>query len=671
MTTNKKISLSLYFFWFLIVTLVTLFFGQAVVLYNNGDFQRAMELSHLGFLGNSEMFSRVDTYQILETFETNFLLYPSVQVIFMRICVSVTTIFNSLFGAPQEFHIFVYGIFQAVLYALALTFFLSQFSFKSKARELIFVLIMSIVLCDIAYVGYFNSFYGEATQHITLIFTVALLIRATKNNTIINGVLFGLSVVCFGLSKFFNIPAAVLLIVLYALIVIRDFKLKKKILFLPCIMAVVILFSFVALVPSWMKATNTYNSIFYGVLRGTDDYHAQKYLSDLGMDEELYVLKDTHNSVSNKQMLDEIYPTKSAESVSYVKILFTYIKNPKRLIEVTPYIAKHAATIRNTFFMDETNMDVVGKMTIWSKIRERACFDTVWLNLIIVFGFAYFLWRKKYHPVFILIVLVGTFYAFYMPFFSNGDADLEKHMYLYGEFIDLFLIFFAADLINKEPVSVKQISVVLAVMLGLLVVPDMVHYKAAETVTLGEYNKKPLEWIVVENKNDETTLILKDNLCNMEFSDESNNYWETSSIRKFLNETIVNECFTDDERENLILQQHKVVVSREHIPIMTEGNRDFYCNPRAELCAAGYDEAYGYWSEDYVCLPNVQTIANMEMGGIKPYLKDTFWLETPYFIRMEMARCVDPDRKVYIKRTNEQLGIRPVIKIKSSFLDKQ
>ena len=669
--TNKKISLSIYFFWFLTVTLVTLFFGQAVVLYNNGDFQRAMELSNLGFLGPGEMFSRVDRYQITDTSEASFLLYPSVQVVFMKICVAVTTVFNSLSGSQQEFHIFVYGIFQAILYALALTFFLSQFSFKSKTREMIFVLIMSIVLCDIAYVGYFNSFYGEATQHITLIFTVALLIRATKNNTITNGILFGLSAVCFGLSKFFNIPAAVLLMVLYALVVIRDFKLKKKILFLPCIMAVIILFSFVALVPSWMKATNTYNSIFYGVLRNTDDYHAKEYLSDLGMDEELYVLRDTHNSVSNKQALDEIYPTKSADDISYVKILFTYIKNPKRLIEVSPYIAKHSATIRNTFFMDETNMDVSGKMTLWSKFREQASFDTIWLNIVIVCGILYFLWRKKYHPVFILTVLVGILYAFYMPFFSNGDADLEKHMYLYGEIIDLFLIFFAAELINKEPVSIKKMSVVLVVILGLLIVPDTLHYKVPDTVTLGEYNKKPLEWIVLEKTDDETTLILKDNLCNMKFSDESNNYWETSSIRSFLNEMVFNECFTDEERENLILQQHKVVVSRENVPFATEGNRDFYCNPHAVLCAAGYDVSYGYWSEDYVCIPSVVTISNMEKSGIKPYLKETFWLETPYFIQKGMVRSVDSDRKVYIKRTDEELGIRPVIKIKSSFLDKQ
>lgn len=79
--------------------------------------------------------------------------------------------------------------------------------------------------------------------------------------------------------------------------------------------------------------------------------------------------------------------------------------------------------------------------------------------------------------------------------------------------------------------------------------------KGAETVTLGQYpqdkggGKRPIEWLILSAGEHDALLISRFALdCCKYHENRENVTWETSSIRKWLNEVFFNEAFSTEEK---------------------------------------------------------------------------------------------------------------------------
>lgn len=656
----------------LILISATLFCGKNVVLTNNGDFYRIIQLSSLTedadgslkiVLENRDFFGNLN--QILFTPE-DVSVYPSAQLIFVRFSVGLSYTLNVLTGTPLDtYHLGCLSFLYIGLYALAITFLLTQIKLKNKYASLIFTAISLIVLCDIGYVSYFNSLYAEGLQHILLIATLGFLIRGyQKRLRIRETILFAIVLVLLGQSKFFNVPLAILLVFAAVVISFRHPVEKKSLIVtvVSSVLAVVMLLCNYLALPRWISKETNYNSVFYGILKDCDDSTAKAYLRELELDSGMSELKNTHHYVSNFHAILEKYPAEQAEDISKLKLLGFYFSHPEVAVQKFDDIAQHSAHIRNIFFMDEAYMDGMFRCTIWSKVREHIGFDTLLLNTLVVFLFLGLLWYrfkrsalKNYQTVLLLCMAFGGFfYAFFIPYVSNGEADLAKHMYLFVELIDLAMLGILAMCFSLS----KRVNGILAAVFAVVIASNMLSLKQCETVSFGGYT-----WYVIEETDSYKTLMSKDVIAKRCYNFENNNHYETSDIHRWLNGEFLSR-FSAEERALLLEKEENIILSAAHLSERDTGYLDFYCSAYPKMVATNSDEVCCQIVSGYVFLPTVDHIANMANAGYSVTTSQRYWLSTPYFLHGGKSRYVHPDGLVYFDDTSEEFGIRPVIYLK-------
>lgn len=676
----RGVKYALIFLVALTLIFVTLFGGENVILTDNGDYARVMRLTSLyrdesgGLrvsLGGENAFS--DVFRIL--FDLNGISgYPSSQLIFVRLSVIVNLIVNALFGLPADtYNVYYLGALYGIFYAAALTFFLAQIKLKNKYLKIAVSAAVLLVMCDIGYVGYFNSLYGEGLQHICFVFFAGFLLRAfAKPPTAADIIPAGVILVLYGTSKPFNIPCAIIFGLVYLIAVwVRSGRQQRFCGAVSMGLAVCILIAAFAIVPKWMGEQTHYNSVFFGTLRNADDETAKERLRDLGLDEELYVLKNTNYYVSDAAALREQYDVSGAMSLSHVDLLMFHATHPGYTLSRVPDIMRHSDMLRNVFFMDDDYMDDAFRLTAWSGIRENTGFGTVAVNIIILLmffaGVFILLFRRHgnslitYAVPLLLVVAVG--YAFIMPFISNGYADLGKHMYVYIEFVDMMVVLIilgAAHMGRRGAFAAGALALTLICGFAALHI-----HRTPETVSLGRWGGEALEWYVIDENAEYRTLIAAEPIATMQYDTEPDNTYETSSIRAWLGGEFL-EAFTETESALLRPIERKVLLSTADKYSAELGNRDYYCTLYPEMLTWGYDDAYGVYMSDYAVLPNAELINHMADSGCEIAADERYWLETCYFNNGQKVRYVDTDGLVYFDFADEAFGIRPVIRIKNT-----
>lgn len=669
----KFIKVAVIFFAAFFLTTLTLFSGDNVILGDNSDYGRIIGLCSLEETAEGEMkiiltedsFSE-NIKNILFTPEDT-RIYPSSQLIFTRLSVAVNFIINTLFGiAPNNYNIFYLGFGMNILYALALSFFISQISIKNKYLSILASLVSLIIFCDIGYVSYFNSLYAEGLQHLFLIILAGFMLILTKRKLkIYELILFALTLVLYGQSKFFNVPIAIIIALIFFFLSLRYTAQKKEIFInsISVVIVIVLLFNAMASLPKWISKETNYNSVFYGIVKDVSDEKAKDYLENgLGLDPELYVLKDTHHYVSNFNEISQNYYVKNAEEISKVKLVLFYLTHPLFTLKKASDILQHSGFIRNIFFMNENYMNDPQRLTYWSKFRENSGFDTAFLNLTIILlfiGIFIYTQKKSKTPAYIIatvscLILMIFAYAFIVPYVSNGEADLAKHMYTFVEFIDIALVFIIIAVLGSK----KKPRIIISSVLAVIFVVNIIPPSRKETVSFGGY-----DWYVIDENTSYQTLVAKDIVTKRKYNEINDNHYKKSDIHKWLNENFLNG-FSNKEKNKLCLMKEKIILSEEHIHEASYGNRDFYCCALPKKVKTNYESAYSETVSAYVFLPSAHHISMMAQKGYDVSLKEKYWLSTPYFNNSQKQRYVNPDGLVYFDLTSAEYGIRPVIYLK-------
>lgn len=653
----------------LILILTTLFAGDDVILTDNGDYTRVNMLCSLEkdssgqlkiVLQEEGVFSNLEN--ILFTPE-DVSVYPSSQLILVRLSVAVSYLINLLVDCPRDvYNIYCLGIIMSVLYALALGFSLSRIKIKNKYVLWGVIAVSLLIMCDIGYVSYFNSLYGEGLQHILFVallgFVVILIDRPFK---IYETIIFIAILILYGKSKFFNIPVAGIIGLVFLILSVKHKKDKKPLLIniTSFVLSIAVLLGTMSTLPSWISDQTNYNAIFYGILKDCDDEKAKEYLEELEIDSELSTLKNTNFYVSNIGEIINRYDLTKVKQISQVKLLMFYLKHPILMLSKMPEIARHSDTARNIFFMDSDYMNHPAKCTIWSKIRQNTSFDKVYFNIGIIALFMLISVKHKmplYVKILMPIVLIMAFgYAFFVPYVSNGLADLAKHMYLFVELLDVAIIGIVLFAINSS----FKLKTATGVTLALLIILGYAPYKKMDTADFGG-----IEWYIIDENDSYRTLISKEAVAYKQYHNTNDNDYITSDINRWLNETFIDN-FSEQEKEQLYLKEEEMILSISNKDKATMGNRDYYCSPYPEKVVANYETAYKEIVQGSVFLPSAETISMMANKGYKVNLDSNYWLSTPYFNNSEKSRFVSKDGLVYIEYTTEEMGIRPVIYVKT------
>lgn len=681
------------------VMLVTLFGGGEIGLSDNGDFSRVLRGSSLYFTETNKSFVYVGRYGI--DLHGDSLLsnlghilfsadgvanYPSIQLVVVRLTVAANLLWNALSGSPlATYRLWTLGVTYVLLYSFALYFLFRQIRLKKPWWTCLAKLITLFVLCDVGYVAYFNSFYGEPLQIIGLVFCAGFglqILREEQPRATV-AIQLALSGLLYGWSKFANIPVGILLIL--SLEAVVWLKARRKTAILAGVLAVAVLAGVYFALPAWMNRDTNFNAVFFGVVQDVDQETAQAYLSDLGLDEGMakYAGNNAYVSGIKAQFAADGYEAEFYTTVSKVSLLRFYLTHPAYLGENIQLSLENAGMIRPFYLSNHDNtyprFTLSHRFSLWSNLRAWLGFDTIAGNAALLLGglalLLVFLRRRK--PVCALAcgTLAGIWlYLLAIPYISNGSGDLAKHMFAFVQVADLLFLAILLSALGGVKTTWPRQALLAGVSLCLLIAPIGTAWQNAALcrrpadalqeggfIQLGTQNGRPIIWLIAGMDDDGTaTLLCMQTVGEQPFSQENTNLWLESDLRQWLNRDFL-QNFSLGEKELLIATRHPVLLSIGYRELATAGTHDFYCSHLPTQVGAGYGRSYQTTATDMVSLPDADFIMALTEEGFSLAGEEPYWLLAPYYNNGNMVRCVYPDGYVYFQDAQEPLGVRPVV----------
>jgi hypothetical protein len=375
--------------------------------------------------------------------------YLSTQIIIVLAAVLLGKIFD-----PQIFDIRFLAAIYCALLLIAYYLFLQLKLLTSSAAKLALAIVFLLVFLDVGYAVYFNSLYGEPLSLVFLLLTIALALRMLEGDLNRKRYLIAFFIAALFLvgSKVQNAPVGLILCVLsLRFLQVGQRNWKNLIFGFTALLLVVSVFIY-ATAPKELRVINQYQAVFYGILK--DSPHPEKDLIDLGLDPKLVVLAGTNYFTS-----DTPIPQKSEElkelfynHISHGKIAIFYLTHPDRYIGKLEVTAKNTLNMRPSYLGNYEKAAGVERGTIsttydtWSQFKTKALPHSLWF--LIPFFILYYLFmirsyrneantdRKKAHEVLMSVGLMAII-SFVVPLLGDGEADMEKHLFLFNVCLDL------------------------------------------------------------------------------------------------------------------------------------------------------------------------------------------------------------------------------------------
>ena len=217
-----------------------------------------------------------------------------------------------------------------------------------------------------------------------------------------------------------------------------------------------------------------------------------------------------------------------------------------------------------------------------------------------------------------------------------------------------------------------------------------VTYDYVETISFGKYwqedtndtnwvdeedDRQPITWRILKKYDDGTALVLSDKVLDEKLyhnakhnlNDDNVDHsctWETSTIREWLNNTFLNEAFTEEEQKLIVKEK---LVNSNNVEYGTEGGNDTEDFVFLLSLDDITNEEYGF-DEDYYCKDESRVTTKT---GYAYWAGDDWWLRSPGSNSSEAAcvsydgRVILSDREVYLKG----VGVRPAMRVNISNLE--
>ncbi|NLN64168.1 MAG: hypothetical protein GX144_01940 [Clostridiaceae bacterium] len=460
-----------------ILTAYVLFMPPRPGVADQGDFQRIMDIAGLAETEhsladpNSQFYYYVKAEYRMEPANPLRLLgiIPSPSLIYpITLAKSICKISGMTF-----FNTAVLAIVYSAMYITSIWLCLKWLGIDRTPALFFLVLLALIVLLDGNYLIWFNSLYGEPVMIIGLLYFIASVLYVAYSGK--TGVRVYLPVI---LSSLFFISSKAQCITALPFIVIMisripserknpHFLLKGIQFFLPIGLLLFYAFGVYSQHSKTGGVDTKYNSVFYGILKNTDN--PIKDLEMLGLSEDLAVEAGKHAYLPPDEYVkyvpwSEITEEEFNQKISNFKLIRFYLLNPRRLLEGMKYTASQSLQT-GTFLGKYTKADLgeytydFTRFTFWSGFRSTVLPGTLWfitlfyLVIFIVSGIEY---KKKQEDkasrlrieLLWVIMAIGIF-QFPMPYVGNGEADTAKQLFLFNFIFDILIIITCTWVFNK------------------------------------------------------------------------------------------------------------------------------------------------------------------------------------------------------------------------------
>jgi len=687
---SNKIRISALYALIVIMISLLIYVPTTIGLADNSDFNRTMRafglttINGIKFTSVEHLFKISDPVNVVQYFKNIFLPvkdnpagYYSTQFIFTKIALFLNALANKLLHRDSNvFNLFFQTVQYILLYAFALVLFLKENWKDNSYTDIAVKIVFAFIFLDCGYLVYFNSFYGESTTLIFLIMSFVLLLYLEKNkNSYFVYIALILSLFIFSGSKPANFPSALLLSVPLAYYAIKNEGPRKKITVSVLVAFMLIAsYNYVKLTPDWMKKVTTFQSVFFGVL-----YHnpvPEQATKDLGLPPELSTLESmnayVHLPLNPYLKNDSNFQSMFFDRINKLGVLKYYLTHPAFFAEKLDQSAEAALPLRPTYLtnvhLPSQRADLLFdfRMNVWESIRKRfSGFASVFLCLVLVLSVANVigLLRKKastYSLLLRMALMSAAAGQFIVPIVSNGNADLQKHMFLFNVHLDMLIILLILDNLDFKSRIFIRVGMVSAAILAVI----SFYPSKPETIIMGRVDGKPIEWYVLEKNHDGLKVIAKEALYRSRYDRRSNDY-TNAGIHEELN-TKIDKWFTHDEKNRIQQAQYSAICNYNNLRQADSGDRPHYWFSPIKYVSQDSERAFQKKYLAYLSLPSVDDVQQLfDLSKAASVLSMDYWLSTPYYDSIDKARIVSSDYQVYHRKVDSVLGIRPVMWVRA------
>jgi hypothetical protein len=329
-------------------------------------------------------------------------------------------------------------------------------------------------LFDGNYLVWFNSIYGEAMIITTLLLFIGSVLYFTDNyKNSNNKMIFFIFISIFlflgaKMQCFSSLPILVLFFFrIYSLHLKNKtiFHVKNKV-FIPFAVLIFYVGGIYLQVNRTCGIDTQYNSVFYGILKNSDD--PERDLALLGLPSDMAVEAGKHAYLSKDQYIkytpgSELTKSEFNRKISNTKLLLFYLKQPDRLIDGMKYTATRSFDTGGSLGKYEKSSDMgyvykLNRFTLWScfrvsKLPKNLLFIIIFYFLLILISVIEYkkscdMSEKLRIELLWAIILIGLM-QFPMPYIGNGEADTSKQLFLFNYTFDLSLIAAATYVFSK------------------------------------------------------------------------------------------------------------------------------------------------------------------------------------------------------------------------------
>lgn len=674
MKQNKIFRLIPIFGALAIFFLCTFLLTKETGLANNGDFYRVMKVNRISFADDTDQAWRYQSDYRMELEEGSFFealqstwataqreLYDSPQFLLVKAAKTASFLWNRLTGAPPDiFHMEALCGCYLLLYAFAVWGILSFFQTARTRLTALFLLLF--LFCDMGYLLYFHSFYGEALQFVCVMLLIAGLLHLSRRPKA--GWFFEVLLSAYFLAgaKLANIPYA-LCIALAAAVMVR----KRKVLLPFALAAAIGIVLLAGSIPDWMNHDTTYQAVFFGILKESPS--PEQDLKELGLPAEYAALQNTHAyleqypiDITSPRFQQQFY-----DRIGKWDVTVFYLRHPIRLAKKLTTAIRYSGSIRPPSLANSgtVRMGITNRYSLWSHIRlqTKLLYHPLFLwPLLAALGVGAVLWmikcmrhKKLSHSCLLYLLLVGGLYLnLVLPIVGNGEADLAKHLFFMIHLMDLTLAAGILWLVSKAPKWGWKGVLPAA---GLLLLGALCAFwpQREQTLSFGGY-----DWTVISQTETTQTLLCRQTVAWLPFDtshDYGSNLWADSQLRKWLNQ----ELFPKEIQSQLVPMTYQVCVSGGNQSLAEEGWHPLIWTHQADTVASLWQDSYRMTVTDLVSLP---TVRQYQQGHFKRALGQNFWLADPYGGNESMVRYADAFGQVLHQDASRPAGVRPVITVK-------
>lgn len=673
-----------------VLSFMVLYMGENVGLSDNGDFRRVLLANNLEYEDDSDyyyLFKQdykmtvegnnpvTKAFSVIKT-NKDWDIYSSPHFFFIKLSKLLNLFDNWRCGRDETSYNIAWLASLYIILLAGAAWGIFTFFAQMRLRLRIAVLaIFLLVFCDAGYLLYFNSFYGEPLQYVALMMLLSVGLMIYKNPTIPKVVYFYVSLYFFAGAKLANVPYSILISLMAAVIIIlrKDKKFKRWVIG-SALVSVIMMVGLYVSIPDWMQQDTTYQAVFFGIVKDSDT--VEEDLEELGVDPKYAVLADTNAYMDESEYPIDVHSDEFKrdfyDKVSKLDLVMFYFNHPTRLFNRLSTAIRNTAYIRppNLGNMPDVNMTLTNKYSIWSNLRVMLRFMSSpfiifmvygLLTLYIIFLDIFYIRNRRledpermYMMTGINVLIAGLWINLILPMVANGEADLQKHMFLFLHCNDIMLMTLIIGMFTMERKNVVISLVTAAAMTSAFYVR-----MPQKTVMFGKLDGKSIAWNVVKTYDDGSRLLVsRKNIAELPFDDESNQ-WESSDIRKWLNRDFLRE-FSDEEKDRIMTVRNELILSSEDKDMADGGDHTHFWNFTPEQVGDLADTAYHYELEDKVFLPTLDIIEDVRARGKS-------WILCPYASNGYMERYINNDGYILHTDVKNKLGVRAVIRVKSDF----